>query len=265
MKIRGQLVSEYLENITGKAIEEYQEIIKDSIRGKNGIYALYKDGELVYVGLATDLLTRLDHHLKDRHKGKWDSFSVYISKNDIHLRELETLVMRISYPKNNRQTGRFLKAINIRDDFENAIDNYLSGIKESILGTSRSKKEKKRKNRFFKERKKDMIIVPAREEGFKKVFLGRNCWYSIRIAEEKLNWLRYIAGYQIAPTSAVTHFAKIRKIEKYKNTGKYIVFFTGKARKLRKPIKLKSGAAPMAPVYSQRELLRKAKKLADLF
>lgn len=262
-----QLLTEYLENISGKAIEEYQEIIRESIRGKNGIYALYKEGELVYVGLATDLLRRLDHHLRDRHKGQWDTFSVYITRSDTHLRELESFVMRIAYPPNNRQTGRLGKAVDLRRDFENAIDAYFEAEKETFFSAKtrrRNKQTGKNKVKFFKERKVDMVIVPAREDGFKRVFLGENCWYEIRLSKEKIKSIHYIAAYQIRPISAITHFAKIQKIEEYKNTGKYKVFFKGSARKIQKPIRLGSSSAPQGPIYSRRELLRGAKELADL-
>lgn len=255
------LVSEYLENISGKAIEQYKDIIRDSIRGKNGIYSLYKNNELVYVGLATDLLRRLDHHLKDRHKGEWDSFSVYITKTEKNLRDLESLTMRIAYPKNNRQKGKFVKADNLRNDFETAIDHYFEEEKATFFGP---RSHKKQRPKFFKEREIDLIIVPARSEGFKNVFLGEKSWHAIRIKENKIKKLKYIAAYQVKPISAITHIAKVKKIESFKHTGKYIIYFNGKSRKLQKPIILGSGRPPQGPIYSNRELLRKAKNMNEL-
>ena len=71
----------------------------------------------------------------------------------------------------------------------------------------------------------DTIVVPANEEGFNEVFLGENCWYQIRISSSMLERIRYIAGYQTAPISAITYYAEVKKIEKYKDSNKFIVYF----------------------------------------
>ena len=62
---------------------------------------------------------------------------------------------------------------------------------------------------------KDTIVVAARPDGFQNVFLGENCWYAIRISGGKLNEIKYIAAYRVAPNSAVTHVAEIESIEPY--------------------------------------------------
>ena len=69
----------------------------------------------------------------------------------------------------------------------------------------------------------DTIVVPANEEGFNDVFLGENCWYAIRISSSMIDRIKYIAGYQTSPISAITYYAEVTKIEKYKDSGKYIV------------------------------------------
>lgn len=71
----------------------------------------------------------------------------------------------------------------------------------------------------------DTIIVPAMEEGFNQVFLGENCWYAVRISAPMLNRIKYVAAYQVAPVSGVTYYASVDRIEKYKETGKYIIYF----------------------------------------
>jgi predicted DNA binding CopG/RHH family protein len=111
------------------------------------------------------------------------------------------------------------------------------------------------------------IVVPANEEGFKEVFLGKDQWYAIRISSSMIERIKYIAGYQTTPISAITHYAEVSKIVKYKDTGKYIVYFKEPAKKIG-PIKLttgKSGTAPQAPRYTTYEKLIKAKKLEDIF
>jgi hypothetical protein len=82
------LVIEHLENISRKALEKYQPIITEYVKGKKGVYALYKGERLKYVGLAGNLRSRLSTHLRDRHAQSWDKFSVYLTEDDEHLREL---------------------------------------------------------------------------------------------------------------------------------------------------------------------------------
>lgn len=116
-----QLVCQYLEKVSRSAIEKHQDIIKQFIRKRHGIYALYKNDRLIYVGLATNLRVRLSHHLRDRHAHSWNRFSVYITIGDDKLRELETLTLRIASPSSNRQTGKFNRAEDLKRKFRKFI------------------------------------------------------------------------------------------------------------------------------------------------
>lgn len=51
---KSPLLQRYLENISGKVLEEYRLVIRDMIRGRHGVCALYKGGKLYYVGLASN-------------------------------------------------------------------------------------------------------------------------------------------------------------------------------------------------------------------
>lgn len=115
------LVVEHLENISRTAIKRYPEIITDYARRRSGVYALYKGEELYYVGLAKNLRSRLHGHLKDRHAEAWDRFSVYLTRGDEHLKELESLVLRIAAPKGNRVTGKFIGARDLLPVFRHRI------------------------------------------------------------------------------------------------------------------------------------------------
>ena len=84
------------------------------MRGKSGVYALYSKDVLYYVGLASNLMGRINTHLKDRHSGKWDRFSVYLTAHDGHMKELESLILRILSPKGNRVGGKFFQSENLR-------------------------------------------------------------------------------------------------------------------------------------------------------
>ncbi len=114
MRKTPQLVSQFLETISGKILENYQAIIRRYGHRRQGVYALYRGDRLYYVGLASNLNARIKQHLRDRHKGKWDKFSVYLTIGDRHLKELESLVLRIAQPKGNKVAGKFAKAENLR-------------------------------------------------------------------------------------------------------------------------------------------------------
>lgn len=98
-------------------LEEHQQIIRQYVRRRQGVYALFRRGKLYYVGLAGNLRMRLAHHLKDRHKDSWDSFSIYLTIGDSHLRELEALIIRIAAPAGNKQKGRFAKSEDLHRRF----------------------------------------------------------------------------------------------------------------------------------------------------
>jgi hypothetical protein len=111
------LVIQHLEGIAGAALDEYPEVLKEFIRGRNGVYALYKKERLYYVGLARNLRSRLRHHLRDRHAGRWDRFSIYLTEGDEHLKELESLVLRIAEPRGNKVAGKFLDSEDLKRRF----------------------------------------------------------------------------------------------------------------------------------------------------
>ena len=83
----------------------------------------------------------------------------------------------------------------------------------------------------------DTVVVPAREEGFNRVFLGEHQWWAIRLHSSMIPKIKHIAAYQVKPVSAITHVGPVDRIEPWKDTGKYIVYLAEPAREL-KPIAL---------------------------
>ena len=110
---RRPLVCQHIENLSSEALERYADIIRDIVGRRFGVYALYRRDRLYYVGLAINLRNRLKAHLKDRHKGLWDRFSVYLTIEDGHIKELESLVIRIAQPKGNKHSGKFARSENL--------------------------------------------------------------------------------------------------------------------------------------------------------
>ena len=144
---RRRLLVGFLEDVSANVLEKDRQIIKEMIRRRTGVYALYRRDTLYYVGLASNLMGRVRSHLKDRHKGLWDRFRVYLTRSDEHMRELETLVLRIARPKGNRVSGKLSGATDLkfalnremarRDEAQRAHD--LGGYVERRLRRRRTK------------------------------------------------------------------------------------------------------------------------------
>lgn len=128
------LVCQHLEGLDRKALLKYQDVIRGFVRNRHGIYALYRGDRLYYVGLASNLRTRLTAHLKDRHAGTWDRFSVYLTVGDGRLRELEALLMRIAKPRGNIQRGRFPKSQDLLKTFRSRVLEQTKSDMDGILG-----------------------------------------------------------------------------------------------------------------------------------
>jgi hypothetical protein len=128
-------------------LEDYQKILREYVRGRFGIYALYRRDKLYYVGLASNLRNRLKSHLGDRHAAGWDSFSLYLTHTNEHLRELEALSLRISSPKGNRSRTRFAHAKDLRNvlrkQIEESQQDELAGLFE-YAPPSRARTKRKR-------------------------------------------------------------------------------------------------------------------------
>ena len=134
MAKRAPLVSQHLGNISREALEKYQAIVRQYVRQRRGVYALYRRDKLYYVGLASSLSSRLEQHLKNRHKQSWDRFSVYLTIGDSHLKELESLILRIVKPIGNKQSGKFVSAEDLHRKFANDIRELHRQELTSLIG-----------------------------------------------------------------------------------------------------------------------------------
>ena len=128
------LVSGYFERVSWKVLDKHRPIIKLMIRGHAGVYALYKGEKLYYVGLANNLMNRVNHHLKDRHKGKWDRFSVYLTTDSALMRPLEALMLRVINPAGNKVQGRLTGAQDMVRLLKKKMDEYQRDETASLLG-----------------------------------------------------------------------------------------------------------------------------------
>lgn len=101
-KIKKGLFKESLEGISRNLFRDHSDIITELIGDSSGIYALYDENELYYVGRASDLKRRVNQHLKDRHDAQWTHFSLFLIKRADYIGDIEALLIRIAEPVGNR-------------------------------------------------------------------------------------------------------------------------------------------------------------------
>jgi hypothetical protein len=141
------LCVEHMEKVSWRVLADYAKVARDMLRGRHGIYVLYRREKLYYVGLARSLMGRVNHHLKDRHRGAWDRFSVYLTVSPGHIRELEALIIRIASPPSNKQTGRLKGASDLRKKLNQRIRDYHDDQRALLLGGDIARARRRRKAR----------------------------------------------------------------------------------------------------------------------
>ncbi len=147
------IVVGHLEKISSGVFERYPEQITGLTEGTQGVYALYRRQKLYYIGLASDLKRRIKWHLKDKHKGKWDRFSLYIIRKTDHIREVESVVVRIAEPRGNKQRGKLGGSKNLVRKLDAAIKERQKEERRGMLGDGKGKDTRKRVKKGRKKRK----------------------------------------------------------------------------------------------------------------
>ncbi|MBL1213156.1 MAG: GIY-YIG nuclease family protein [Ignavibacteriae bacterium] len=248
-----------------------------------GVYILigYQDDSdlpTLYIGQGDGVRSRIDSH--EKNKDFWDKVLIFVSSNGglnrAHITWLEWALIekaksigRSLLDNNASPTEPKLTESEKADtqEFLNEILSVLPLVEVKVF--EKGKKIKVSGKSVSANKKigvKDTIIVPAQEDGFKNVFIGQNSWYAIRIGGGKLKEIKYIAAYQTAPISAVTHYAEVETIEPYGDGGKYKLNFVKHAKPIG-PIKFKGGkkGTMQSPRYTTYEKLSSAKTFSNLF
>jgi hypothetical protein len=239
---------------------------------------LFDDLPTIYIGQADVVRARLESHFVN--KDFWTSAAVFVSNaagglNRAHATWLEyALIQRAievdqSHLENSTQPQEPQLSEAERADTQAFLREILQIL--PLIGLNCFEQPKTVAAPMAQsdvepadEEEPDTIIVPAKQEGFKKVFLGENAWYAIRISAGKIPKIKYIAAYQAQPVSAITYFAPVAKIEPYGDKGKYRLIFSEPAKPIG-PIPL--GNAPsgymQGPRYTTYQKLQQAKTLSD--
>jgi hypothetical protein len=256
--------------------------------GRTGVYVLTgtaegTDDELptIYVGQGDGIGTRIESH--DASKDFWDWGYAFVSNanalNRAHITWLEhALIQRANKAERShldnanqpkepglseseradtegflREMLRILPLLGVHV-FEKPVPVAMPGGGPPPVATAISTDDR------------DTVVVPAQEEGFKEVFLGQDCWYAIRIGGGMLQRIKYIAAYQTAPVSAITHYARVERIEPYGDEGKYRLVFSEPAKPLAQPVPFADSpqSAMRSPRYTNLKKLLAAKRVSDL-
>lgn len=113
----------------------------------------------------------------------------------------------------------------------------------------------------------DTIVVPAKSQVFNEQFIGKNRWYSIRISNDRIPFIKYIAAYRTQPISKVTHIARVKEIvESPYDPNKKMIIFDGEARELSRYIPLgRNYQAMQSSRYTTLEKFTEAENVDELF
>ena len=129
---KGALVKGYLEKKDRDGFEMYFSKYKKVIGRRSGIYALYNNDKLYYVGIAKNLMRRVNAHMKNKHKNKWDSVSFFVIDRHLFSKDVETLILRITAPKGNATKGKFEKHDELQDHLNEIRKEIMEEIAQKI-------------------------------------------------------------------------------------------------------------------------------------
>jgi len=206
-----QLVCQHLENVSRDVLQHYSEIIRAFVRGRHGIYALYRKNRLYYVGLATNLRARLNQHLRDRHAKTWDHFSLYLTVGHQHLREIESLLVRISGPRGNRVKPKFVRSQNLHPGLRRQVSECKRRELDDLFpGASRSqaKPATRKKSKSTDAEGREPALAPYVTKGFPIRFKFKGKLHKARVrADGTISYNGHVFPSPSAAAQAVTNKA----------------------------------------------------------
>lgn len=279
-------------NWTGVAVRfprlKWAEVKKRSEFSNPGIYILvghvdtgesYDGLPTIYIGQGEEVRTRIESHYQNKDFWEWGVvFSSTANRlNRAHITWLEyALVKRANeVARSHLENGNTPQEPNLAEADKADMQVFLAEILQILpfaeLRAFEAHKAIVTVNNHVQPSGNpkdgvDTIIVPAKKDGFDEVFINENRWYALRIAGGKLDKIKYIAAYQGAPISAVTHYAPVKNIELFGDTGKYLINFAESAKVI-SPIpfgNLPAGGM-QSPRYTNLQKLLKAETLDKAF
>jgi hypothetical protein len=212
-----------------------------------GVYILVGNAseETIYIGEADPVGERLKNHASNKEGWVWGVYFVdknhKIGKTEVQYLETELITLAKQYDRaillnKNNPTSPTMSPVAKATAHAFLTDMLLilpmlgiNAFTPPQLGDAIEEQIQPVSTVSGEAEQFDTVVVPAREEGFQRRFIGENCWFAIRINARHIPKLKYIAAYRVAPIGAITHIAEIDTIVPYNNTGKYILRFKGPA------------------------------------
>ena len=149
---KGEFVKSYAEFLPREMFDVLTKQSRKYLRG-TGIYALYdKNDRLVYIGRASRLGSRLKRHT--RRKTSWTHFSYYEFKKKRYVPHVESLILRIGKPRENKQKGKvgFQRKKNKTKLFKKEARHEMRRLKKRVERKKRSMRKDRKKISVLKNR-----------------------------------------------------------------------------------------------------------------
>jgi len=129
---KGALIKGMSKRLPSRILDNpvFKKRLRAIMRGYSGIYALYRQDRLYYVGLTTDLFRRIKWHLRDRHARKWDSFVIFRIKRVDYLKDIETLITHLIKVPGNRMSGSVPRDADINRVLREILREHAKEIRE---------------------------------------------------------------------------------------------------------------------------------------
>ena len=268
---------------------KWEEVKRRLEAQRTGVYILTgyaeQDDELptIYIGKAEDVSTRIQSHYTGTYrKDFWDRGVMFVSNgnslNSAHVTWLEyALVARATEANRCRlDNGNVPQEPSLSEAEKADTRSFLKEILpilplvglrvfEIPMAVVERRKVTPPTDEPPKGDEMDTIVVPAQKDGFDETFLSEDCWYAIRISGGMLDKIQYVAAYQTAPVSAITHYAPVERIESYGEDGKFKLIFSEKAKAIEPISRDLPPWLVQSPRYTTLAKLLSARKLTDLW
>ncbi len=203
-RLSSGLVTQSLEHISKDIFSKYTSLITQLIEKSSGVYALYDETQLYYVGRATQLRNRVKQHLRDRHDASWTHFSLYLVSNDDHIGEIESLLIRIANPKGNTIKPKGLDSRKLHKQLEGLIKLKHKEELSSLF----SKKTKENKKTETHAQSKELRGMVQRRTPIYKTYKGKE-YKAILNPSGTITFKKKIYS---SPTAAAKAVVKIRTV-----------------------------------------------------